>query len=385
MCLNLIFLEILSVISYLSIFLTVLYLVVVATFVKGWHKLVYFKAQDKVLSTKVSVLVAARNEAGNISKTIEDLIDQRYNKDLTEIIFIDDHSTDHTSEIISSYADRGVKLIRLNEDQPLNSYKKKAIQTAIAKATGTLIVTTDADCRMGKDWLGTIVSFYEEKKYKMISSPVSYFEEQSFFERAQALEFLYLIGLGASTIGNNKPSTCNGANLAYERAAFYEVGGFKGIDDLASGDDELLLHKMAARYGGNIGFLKSEKAMVYTHAKATLREFIQQRKRWASKSTRYKNKSIILLGVCVWIFNLSILINAGIGMFAGFYFKLALIQLLAKMLVEFLFLYDVTTFAGRKKLLVLLPVLNILHILYIVYIGVAGNTGKYNWKGRMVR
>jgi cellulose synthase/poly-beta-1,6-N-acetylglucosamine synthase-like glycosyltransferase len=378
-------LEILSVISFISIFLTVLYLVVVLAFVRGWHKLVYFKPADRVLSTKVSILVAARNEAENISKTIEDLIGQRYSKHLTEIIFIDDHSTDRTAEIISAYADSGIKLIRLNEDQPLNSYKKKAIQTAIGAATGSLIITTDADCRMGKEWLTTIVGFYEEKRYKMISSPVAYFEEKSFFERAQTLEFLYLIGLGASTIGNKKPSTCNGANLAYERDAFYEVGGFKGIDDLASGDDELLLHKMAARYAGNIGFLKNEDAMVYTHPKATLKEFIQQRKRWASKSTRYKNKSIIVLGVCIWLFNLSILVNLGIGIFAGFYFKLALVQLLLKMLFEFLFLYDVTNFARRKKLMVLLPVLNVLHILYIVYIGVAGNTGKYNWKGRMVK
>jgi cellulose synthase/poly-beta-1,6-N-acetylglucosamine synthase-like glycosyltransferase len=378
-------LEILSVISYTSSFLTVLYLLVVIAFIRGWHRLVYFKPQSRVPTTKVSILVAARNEAGNISKTIADLIAQRYDKQLTEIIFIDDHSTDNTAEIIGSYADKGVKLIRLNEDQPLNSYKKKAIQTAIAEATGTLIITTDADCRMGPDWLGTIVNFYEEKKYKMISSPVAYFEEKSFFERAQTLEFLYLIGLGASTIGNKRPSTCNGANLAYERAAFYEVGGFKGIDDLASGDDELLLHKMAVRFEGNIGFLKNEDAVVYTHPKATLKEFIQQRKRWASKSTRYKNKSIIVLGVCIWLFNLSILVNLATGLFIGFYFKLALVQLLAKMLAEFVFLYDVTAFAKRKGLLTLLPVLNVMHILYIVYIGIAGNTGKYNWKGRMVK
>lgn len=377
--------EVFSVISYISSFLTVLYIIVVIAFIRGWHKLVYFKPKTTVLSTKVSILVAARNEAENIAKTIEDLIAQDYDRELTEIIFIDDHSTDQTAAVIGSYASRGVKLIRLNEDQPLNSYKKKAIQTAIADASGTLMITTDADCRMGTSWLKTIVSFYEEKKYKMISSPVAYFEEKSFFERAQTLEFLYLIGLGASTIGNKKPSTCNGANLAYERDAFYEVGGFKGIDDLASGDDELLLHKMAARFGDGIGFLKNEDAVVYTHPKATLKEFIQQRKRWASKSTRYKNKSIIVLGVCIWLFNLSILVNIGVGLFDGFYFKLALVQLLFKMIVEGLFLYDVTAFAKRKSLLVLLPVLNVLHILYIVYIGIAGNSGKYNWKDRMVK
>ncbi|WP_448635957.1 glycosyltransferase family 2 protein [Pedobacter panaciterrae] len=248
-----------------------------------------------------------------------------------------------------------------------------------------MIITTDADCRMGPDWLKTIIQFYEAGNYKMISSPVAYFQEKSFFERAQSLEFLYLIGLGASTIGNKQPSTCNGANLAYEKEAFYEVGGFKGIDDLASGDDELLLHKIAARFDNNVGFLKNRDAIVYTHAKPTLKEFIQQRKRWASKSTRYKNKSIIVLGVCIWLFNLSVLMNLGIGLFIGFYFKLAVFQILAKIIVEFLFLYDVTGFARRRKLLLLLPVLNILHMIYIVYIGIAGNSGKYNWKGRMVK
>ncbi|MBC8985651.1 glycosyltransferase [Pedobacter sp. N36a] len=377
--------EIHSAASFIASILTVIYVFVVFTFIRGWNKLSYYRPQKTALKTKVSILVAARNEAEIIRKTLDDLCAQSYDKALTEIIFIDDHSTDDTAEIIASYASKGVKLIRLNEDPALNSYKKKAIQTAIGQSTGDLIMTTDADCRMGKDWLKTIISFYEEKDYKMISSPVAYFEEKTFFERAQALEFLYLIGLGASTIGNKKPSTCNGANLAYEKAAFYEVGGFKGIDDLASGDDELLLHKMAARYDHHIGFLKNEDAVVYTHAKPTLGEFIQQRKRWASKSTRYKNKAIIVLGVAIWLFNVSILLNIGIGLFDGYYFGLAVTQLLIKIFLEFIFLYQVTGFAKRRELLVLLPILNLMHIVYLVYIGVAGNSGKYNWKGRMVK
>jgi len=378
-------LEAFSVVSYISSFLSILYLVVVIAFIRGWHRLRNFERDGRPGVTKVSVIVAARNEEAIIADTLNDLIAQNYDRTLTELIFIDDHSTDGTAEVVRRYADQGVKLIQLNEDRALNSYKKKAIQTAIGQSTGTLIITTDADCRMGPDWLSTIVNCYERNGYKMISSPVAYFEEQSFFERAQALEFLYLIGLGASTIGNKRPSTCNGANLAYEKAAFYEVGGFKGIDDLASGDDELLLHKMAAKYDNHIGFLKNSDAVVYTYAKPSLTEFLQQRKRWASKSTRYKNKSIIVLGVCIWLFNLSILMNLGIGLFMGFYLKLALLQLLMKVVVEFFFLWDVTGFARRRSLLFLLPVLNLLHILYIVYIGVAGNSGKYNWKGRMVR
>lgn len=338
-------------------------------------------------STRVSILVASRNEADHIGMTIQDLLNQDYPPSLVEIIIINDHSTDETAAIVTSFAKHGVKLINLNEGHHLNSYKKKAIQTGIAQSCGDLIVTTDADCRMGVNWLKTIVNFYEENDYRMISSPVAYFEERNLFEKCQALEFSYLIGLGGSTIGNNNPTTCNGANLAYERKAFDAVNGFKGIDDLASGDDELLLHKIVARYGRKIGFLKSKEAIVYTKAKSSLKDFIQQRKRWASKSTRYKNKGIVLLGILVWLFNLSIIVNAIIACISppSFFWEILLIQLLSKMIIEGIFLFGITTFFKRKQLLVLQPLLSLLHIIYIVYIGVAGNSGKYNWKDRMVK
>lgn len=378
--------EIISALSYFTVFLTIIYVFVVATFIRGWAKIQPFKLTGSVAKTKVSILIAARNEEDKIGKTIDDILAQDYAKDLIELIIIDDHSTDETSAIILSYANQGVKLIQLNEANALNSYKKKAIQTAIGEATGQLIITTDADCRMGKNWLKTIVNYHETYNFKMISSPVAYFEEKNLFENLQTLEFSYLIGLGASTIGNNNPSTCNGANLAYEREAFFAVGGFKGIDDLASGDDELLLHKMAALYEGKIGFLKNSDAIVYTHAKPNIREFLQQRKRWASKTTRYKDKLVIALGLSIWLFNVSIIVNSILAIiFTDISLKFLLFQLICKLTIEFIFLYSVTSFFKRKSLLLLLPLLNPMHVIYFVYIGLAGNSGKYNWKGRMVK
>ncbi len=372
--------------NYLSIFLALTYIFVVATFFVGWAKIKVFTPAQKTPTTRVSIIIAARNEAHQIAKTIEDILDQSYNSALFELIVIDDHSEDRTADIVKSYADRNVKLIQLNEVETLNSYKKKAIETAIGLATGDLIVTTDADCRMAPEWLTTVVSYYETNGYKMISSPVVYFEEKSFFEEAQTLEFAYLIGLGAATIGNGHPSTCNGANLTYEKAAFIAVGGFKGIDDLASGDDELLLQKMAEQYKGSIGFLKNKNAIVYTYAKATLGEFIQQRKRWASKSTRYKSKLVMALGVSVWLFNLSILINAGLAIFlSSEIIPFLIFQLGAKLLIELIFLNQIMTFFHRRQLLWWLPIFNALHIIYIVYIGIAGNSSKYKWKGRTVK
>jgi cellulose synthase/poly-beta-1,6-N-acetylglucosamine synthase-like glycosyltransferase len=371
--------------STISLLFTGLYLVIVIYLIKGWASLKRPRPNPGPYKTKVTILIAARDEEKNIRATIEDLLAQDYPRELTEIIIVDDHSTDNTAAIISSYADKGVQLMQLQADQVLNSYKKKAIAEAIRRSTGDLMVATDADCRMGPKWLSSVVSYFEIEDKVMISSPVSYFEEKTLFEQMQTLEFSFLIGIGASFIGNGRASTCNGANLAYRKDVFNEVGGFFGIDDLASGDDELLLQKVAMRYPGRIGFLKKRDAIVYTHAKHKLSGFIQQRRRWASKSTKYKDKKIIALAVSMWLFNVLLLVNALLGFYNVYFFKLFLVEIALKYLFEIVFLLPVLAFLKRSWLILLISIVAPLHIIYVVYIGIKGNTGKYAWKGRMVR
>ncbi|HAL82980.1 MAG TPA: glycosyl transferase [Mucilaginibacter sp.] len=374
-----------ALLSILSFLLTGLFLLVNIYIIKGWSALKHPQIKPDGFTTKVTVLIAARNEEEKIHLTIEDILAQDYPKHLTEIIIVDDHSTDRTPAIISSYAERGVQLLQLNEDKPLNSYKKKAIAEAIKLSGGDLMVATDADCRMGKKWLATVVGYFEMEKPVMISSPVSYFEEKSLFERMQSLEFYSLIATGGAFIGNNRASTCNGANLAYRKDVFYEVGGFNGIDDLASGDDELLLQKVAERFPGQIGFLKLYDAIVFTHGKADLKAFLQQRRRWASKSVKYKDKKIVALVVGLWLFNVSLLFNFVAGFFNAYFFKVFAIQFLLIFVLELILLFPVTTFFKRRKLLWLLAISIPLYVIYFVYIGLLGNKGKYHWKGRMVR
>lgn len=351
---------------------------------RGWSIIPFFKAETSI-HTSVSVVIAARNEEDNIQRTIEAILNQNFPKDKLELIIVDDHSTDRTADIVRGYADQNVRLIQLNVGDALNSYKKYAITKAIEISTGDIIVSTDADCRMGRNWLRTIVSCFEDRGYYMVSSPVIYSEEKTCFEKLQTLEFLYLIGLGAAGIGNQSPTTCNGANLAYRKSLFFELGGFNGIDNLASGDDELFLHKVAEKYVSKIGFCKSREAVVYTDAKPNLKSFISQRKRWASKSTKYKDKKVVALGVSIWLFNLALIIS----LLYFFYLLpavngLLLIAFLLKIIVEFVFMIPIVEFANRKSLLFFIPFLSIIHTVYIVYIGIAGNTGKYDWKGRKV-
>lgn len=371
--------------SIISLLCTGIYLAVLSYLIYGWSRLKTPATSGKPFTTKVTILIAARNEEQKIGLTIEDILAQDYPKELFEVIIVDDHSTDRTAEIISSYADRNVRLLQLKDEAALNSYKKRAITEAIKLSTGDFLVATDADCRMGTKWLSTIIDYYQSKDLVMISSPVTYFEEKSLFELMQTLEFSYLIGIGAAFIGNDRASTCNGANFAYCKDIFYEVGGFRGIDDLASGDDELLLQKVAERYPNRIGFLKNREAIVYTDAKPNLKEFMQQRRRWASKSVKYKDKRVVALAVGIWLFNLSLLINGVLSFFDIDFFKLLLLQFALKYLFETVFLLPIMAFFKRKSLVWLLSIISPIHVIYFVYVGIMGNAKKYDWKGRNVR
>ena len=374
-----------QILSYLLIIFACVYGILVLWMRRGWAWIITSSELQEPTKT-VSVIIAARNEELNIRRTITSILKQNFPAELLELIIIDDHSDDNTSMIVQEYEKEGVKLIQLNENGRMNSYKKLAISRAIDCCRGEIIITTDADCRMGPNWLVSVVSTFEKENAFLLSSPVVYSEEKSFFERLQTLEFLYLIGLGAAGIGNRKPTTCNGANLAYRKDIFNEMGGFKGIDELASGDDELFLHKVAEKYPERIAFCKSADAIVYTDAKPDLKSFISQRRRWASKSTKYKNKGVIALGIAIWIFNVLLLVAtlltiAGVQVIGW----VVLSALLLKLLVEFFFIQPLTKFANKSNLLWYLPILSLAHILYLVYIGILGNIGKYDWKGRQVR
>lgn len=368
--------------SVLLIGLLLAYTYTTWSFIAGWHKVALFEPTEIVRPTKVSIIIAARNEELRIGACIEAIVKQNYPKDFMEIIVVDDHSMDKTGAIAQSFP--GIKLLVLNEGDTLNSYKKKAITKGIELASGELIITTDADCEMGQKWVSSIVDFYQKTGCKMISAPVAFHNERTWFEEVQTIEFLYLIGTGAASIGNKTPFSCNGANFAYTKAVFIEVGGFTGIDHLASGDDELFMHKVNQVHPGSIGFLKSKEAIVYTEAKPTLHKFLQQRKRWASKSVKYQSKLIVATVIAVWAFNCSLFIGLCMLPFTRTIAPALLFTFGLKFIMDFLIMYKTTSFFGRRALLKYFFLVQFLYMLYVVFIGIYGNTGKYYWKGRHV-
>lgn len=358
------------------------YAILILYYRAGWMQVTTFEDATSKPSAKISVVVAARNEEENIGALLGSIQKQTYSSELFEVIVVDDHSTDNTATLIKLFP--FAKLVQLQFDN-INSYKKKAIETGVAAATGDLIVTTDADCVVPKDWLKTIAAFKEKTNALFIAAPVYMSYKSSPLQIFQALDFLVLQGITAASVQKKIHNMCNGANLAYERKVFQEVNGFAGVDHIASGDDMLLMQKIAERHPGRIAYLLSKDAIVITQAEKTWKNFFNQRIRWASKATTYNDIKIFSALFLVYFFNCSLLALIITAFWLPVLWLWLTGLLLAKILVESYFLNPVAKFFSQKKLMTLFPFFQPLHILYTVIAGFLGVFGDFEWKGRRVK
>jgi cellulose synthase/poly-beta-1,6-N-acetylglucosamine synthase-like glycosyltransferase len=379
----------LTILTAVASLLFIAYAILIGYYRHAWTQIPFFSADRRPLHTRISVLVPARNEAVNIARCIESLAQQSYPRHLYEVIVIDDHSTDGTGDIVRALNFPGLKVRCLRLADILGegggrAYKKRAIESGIAAAAGDLIVTTDADCWFDPDWLATLAAFYEETGARFIAAPVRIVGRPSFLTVFQTLDFISLQGITGASVYKRIHSMCNGANLAYEKSAFVEVGGFRGIDAIPSGDDMLLMHKIFTEYPDKVFFLKSKAAIVSTRPETTLNRFIHQRVRWSSKADRYDDKRIFRVLLLVYLVNLMFVLLAVAACWKSWWLWLLVIGLVAKTMVEFPFVYPVARFFDQQALMRWFPLLQPLHILYTVVIGFMGKFGSYRWKDRKI-
>jgi cellulose synthase/poly-beta-1,6-N-acetylglucosamine synthase-like glycosyltransferase len=359
---------------------------------RAWNALpsyVLGKTNAEKATTKISVIIPVRNEQNNIKSLLDCIFEQSYPKNLYQVIVVDDHSTDDTWNLINvlQYPHMDLKCLQLADftgNLSMSAYKKFAIEIAINNASGDLMVTTDADCRPSPDWLLVIASFYETSNAKFIAAPVKIDSGNSFLSIFQTLDFLTLQGITGASLFKKIHSMCNGANLAYEKKVFYEVGGFQGIDNIPSGDDMLLMHKIYRKYPDQVLFLKNKDAVVSTQPVKSWRGFINQRIRWASKADKYDDKRIFWVLVLVYTVNLLIASLVIAAFWDTTYLVLLLVLLLMKTWIEFPFVKSAATFFRQQKLMAYFPLMQPLHIVYTIVIGWLGKFGSYEWKGRKI-
>jgi len=341
-------------------------------------------------NTRFSIIIPARNEENNIAGCLQSVLQQQYPAHLFEVIVINDHSTDNTEVIVRSLQQQYNNLQLLNlidvlKDKPVNAYKKKAIELAIAQSSGNWIVTTDADCMVQPEWLSLLDQYIQNQQPVFIAAPVMFTHTGSFLSAFQLLDFISLQGITAAAVSAGYHTMCNGANIAYRKDVFYEVGQFSGIDQIASGDDMLLMYKIKQQYPNRLGYLFHRGAIVTTAPMPDWSSFLNQRIRWASKADKYQDKTIFRALALVYALNLLLLVLFFWSFWVEGGWLAWLLLVITKTLVELSLMLPVARFYQRVSLLNWFLIMQPFHICYTVIAGWLGKFGTYQWKGRNVK
>ena len=358
---------------------------------------------DEALPT-ITVVIPARDEEATIGACVDSVLATDYPKDKLEVIVVDDDSSDRTAEIVRQRVGQAsLVLAGMDEDRQLEAagplrliqipenrrraraHKKAAIEKAVAHATGEIILTTDADCLVPPLWPRALVSAFDREEVAFVSGPVRYAlgTRPSLFARLQAMDFFGLMACGAGGIGIGRPNLANGASVAYRRATFDALGGFSGIDHVTSGDDELLMQKIAYGTDLRVHFCAAPEAVVLTEPVHSLRQFVHQRKRWASKGTNYPPRlQRMLLGV-VGFFALLVLSVLALP-FVPALAPYVLAALALKAASDLTVLGPAARRFGQMQLLAVYPIHLLVHAPHSLLVGLLGPIGGFEWKERRV-
>jgi len=362
------------------------YITLIVLFTLGWYKGLKMDAleDDPATGFRVSVIIPARNEEDHLDNLLNDLAAQDYPRDRYEVIVVDDHSTDRTAEITEKFRlmkpGFNFKLIRSDVDESAGS-KKRALTSGVHAAAGEVILTTDADCRLGPGWITAMAAFFRDRSIQLTAGPVTYHDAKGFLNRFQALEFLGMMASGAGAVKAGLPFICNGANLAYRRETFLALQGFHGNEKYVSGDDVFLMHRIKRHRGRySIGFAFTKDALVKTTPAENVKAFFRQRIRWASKSKGYYDRTALFTTMSVFFLNLAMVMF----FFTGFFYPPVLLvfpgAVLIKSIIDLPLLRGVTQFTEQRRLLHGYLLFQLIYPFYVVTTGLLSLLLPVNWK-----
>lgn len=381
-------------ISIILLVILLVYVILIAQLVLGFRKVKSFQAGDLQPKTAFTIVVPFRDEEKNLSTLLNSISRLNYPISLIQIVMVDDFSKDNSVKIFNDWriSHQEVDTTLLENLVLSNSPKKDALGRAIPIARHEWIVTTDADCIVNENWLQALDNYIQRNNPEMVVGSVMYKTKNNWFHHFQQLDLMSLQGTTIGSFGIGKPFMCNGANFAYTKKFFNEIGGFGGIKDKAGGDDVLLLQKAVEYDKEKVHYLKSNDAIVLTKPENDLFKLFQQRVRWASKSTGYKSGYAKTLAVVVLLMNGSLIgalaygfTQGGFDPWCGFcgylHWKVFLGACIVKYTTDYILLYQSNSYLRKGKFFVPMAS-SLIYPLFCSAVGIYSLFGSFTWKGR---
>lgn len=326
----------------------------------------------------VSIIIAAKNEAGNLPRLLEKLVEQEHPN--FEVIVVNDRSTDETKDILKHWEAKYpfIRVIHIDTLPASWTGKKHALFQAVSIAKKEVLLFTDADCKpASKQWIKSMTSSFSQGTDIVLGySP--YFKKPGLLNSFIQFETL-LVGiqyLGLSLLGKSYMAV--GRNMAMRRVC-YDLDFLESIKSLEGGDDDLMISQLSAQKK-NITVQISESSLVYTEPMLNLKSYLKQKVRHLSAGKHYRKKDQTLLG----IFTLSWLVGWGSFLFLIFYSQELNLILMAFGLRS-LTLYLILHRLGRKLNTDInfwaLPLLDLCYCFYYPWVAIkALATKQIEWK-----
>jgi len=387
-----------------SIILTI-YVISIVLLLFGYSKVKELKVdiakEETTLHHNFSIIIPFRYEAKNLPALLESISKLKYPKENFELIFVDDESEDDSVIIIERFfksfngtltlrqaqcdtqvSDEKIQFKIIENNRKSKSPKKDAITEAIKISKHEWVVTTDSDCLLPENWLVALNRFISENNPTMIVGPVKYTLNNSLINNYQQLDNFSLQTTTVGAFGWNHPILCNGANLAYKKEEFDTVSGFSENDHIASGDDVFLLEKFRNRNPKSVQFIKSKDSLVVTKAQDSWKDIINQRVRWASKTSKQKDVFTLLLGGVVFLTNLLVTFGLIVSILQIGFYRFFFSFLLIKIIMDFIVLHRTSVFFRNKINIPYFLINTLLYPIITVIVVLKSFRGNYEWKGR---
>jgi cellulose synthase/poly-beta-1,6-N-acetylglucosamine synthase-like glycosyltransferase len=244
---------------------------------------------------------------------------------------VNDKSSDRTKDIMLRETE-GLKYFKVIDSSSESSTnlkgKANALDTAIKQASGEIIIGTDADCKVKKDWVQEVVKYYDDKT-SMVCGVTFINSSQSVFYKMQALDWVYLQTLASASSGINMTLSCIGNNLSFRKKTYGELGGYENIKFSVT-EDLALMQEMHAK-NLTIKYPVNAESLVETEACRNLNELFKQKRRWFKGGLKI-NPLGLLLGLELYPVNL-ILVFGWIFLNWKVYFLFILVKILSEIIL----------------------------------------------------
>jgi cellulose synthase/poly-beta-1,6-N-acetylglucosamine synthase-like glycosyltransferase len=335
----------------------------------------------------ISFIVPFRNEEHTLPMLLQSLPSACEGVEFVEVIFADDHSDDKSIEVIQQHLPllhkSGIDVRILSENNYMG--KKQTQRAAAVLAKHDVLAFTDADCVLPPGWTSNMLGHLKEG-VDLLCAPVVYKRKSGLFAYLFGMEFLSLVITGAGAFALRKPVFCNGAAMMVRKNTYLNTHDAMQGKGFASGDDVFLLHAVVKQHGSaSANFVFSREATVQTMAPESIKQFVVQRMRWASKAVSYRNISSVLMSTTVFLMSFMILVFAVIALSNPQALLPLLTMVAAKCFADFMMF--LSGYGLHKS--VFMPFLSIIvqpmYIVYVVTTSFMSMLLPVSWKGRATR